>query len=164
MLLRLADEAIAKGTVSSLKKLKSYTKPDSETGMREMALSEILRVKTYYATMTRIKNFSIKAVDMIGPVRVDDTIPTDNLISKLKNDPDWRVQAKAAQLLSDRREKRVPQALLESVCKNPRLDVVKLALSSFQAVTGFKSNDVFDCEAATNWWKENEQQVTGKLK
>jgi hypothetical protein len=165
-LLRLSDKAITKpnSSVSALKKLYSFTDPDVEPSMREMATSEILRVKLFYITTSRIKNFNIEAAARAGPIRTNAEIPTDILISKLRNASNWKAQAKAAKLLSNRREKNVPQALLISVCENPVLDVVKIALDSFEAVTGFKSNDVFDCEDAKRWWNENKQQVMSRLK
>lgn len=163
-LLRLGDKAITDGDRKALAKLVSIAKKPPKPELFPAVSSEILRVKSFYITVTRIKGASITHTKPDGTKMVDDEIPTNILIEDLKHNAKWVVRAKSAQLLKARKEKGVPEALLYALRNDQQLDVIKIALDSFESVTRFKATDVFACESAEKWWKQNKQEVDKKLK
>ena len=116
--------------------------------LQNAKLSEVFRVKNHYATMTRIKGVSIVAEESDGRKTKDDEISTQILLKNLANHEDWQIRAKAAQLLKDRKEEIVSEALLKAVKSDPRLDVRKLALKSFAIINDVELPDVFDAQCA----------------
>ena len=98
--------------------------------------------------MTRIKGVSIVAEESDGRKTKDDEISTQILLKNLANHEDWQIRAKAAQLLKDRKEEIVSEALLKAVKSDPRLDVRKLALKSFAIINDVELPDVFDAQCA----------------
>jgi hypothetical protein len=96
--------------------------------------------------------------------RTDDEIPTSILIrSFLKGSNRWQIRERAAELLRTRSERGVPDALLEA-CHDKSLDVIRTSLNSFKSITGFESTDVFGCDEAKQWWKENKSEKEKNLK
>lgn len=145
ILTSLADEAISQGSASAYEELQAL--PVSEQ-LQNAKLSEALRVKNYYATMTRIKGVSIVAKELDGRKTKDDEISTQILLKDLANNENWQIRAKAAQLLKSRKEEIVSEALLKTAKSDPRLDVRKLALDSFAIINDVKLPDVFDVQCA----------------
>lgn len=165
-LIGLADIAIADGKREAFEELENFVNNPTQSELVSAANAEILRVKAFYLIGTRIKGVHIYAPGPfnIGDKSVDEQISTKDLISALQNNPEWQIRAKAAELLGRRQEKGVLEALLQAMHRDQRLDVVKVALDSFESITGFSSNDVFGYEAAEEWWSNNKQEIDKKLK
>ena len=162
-LAELADKAIAEGDSRAFEQLKDYIDNPIEKELLNAAKAEALRVKKFYIAMTRIKGVDFTYVDPEGKELKEEAIPTEILLRALSSDSDWRVRTRAAQLLKNRKEKEVPEALIEAVSKDLRLDVRKVSLDSFESTTGFQSPDVLDYEPAIKWWGENKQKVENRL-
>jgi hypothetical protein len=156
-LAQLANAAIADGSREALEELESALDNPAKADLAEVAAAEMARVKAFYATDARIKNESVPYTSSAGIVIVDDKIPTATLLADLTQNPDWRVRAKFAELLGNRRESGVADALLEAAKLDKNLNVVKAALEGFCRVTGFKSADIFDYAAAERWWQQNKK-------
>jgi len=163
--LKLSDEAIATGDATPFEQLQNIYDSSADEHIKKSALSEILRVKNHFATMTRIKGVNVRYTDpKTGKEFTDSEIPTEALIQGLRERAPWQIRARTAQLLKERKEKQVPEALLDSVKNDEKLEVRKEALNSFESITGFSSRDVFDYTAAKKWWEGNKQNVQGGLK
>ena len=154
-LAKLANTAISEGSRQALNELQEAAGEPLKSDLAEVAAAEIMRVKAFYATTDRIKDRSIKYASPEGMAIVDDKLPTDTLISELRQNPDWQVRAKFAQLLASHRENGVAAALLAAAKDDANLDVLKACLQSFAALTGFKGADALDYASAAKWWDEN---------
>ncbi|MFA5090294.1 MAG: HEAT repeat domain-containing protein [Candidatus Omnitrophota bacterium] len=162
--LKLGDETIATGDAASFEKLDNIYKSSSDNDIKMTALSEIFRIKSHFATMTRIKGVEIKYTDdKSGKEFTEKDIPTGVLIQGLKEAQPWQYRARIAELLKEKKEKQVPEALLNALRNDDNLEVRKKAMDSFEAITNFKSRDVFNYDSAKEWWEKNKQEVEGKL-
>lgn len=160
--LKLSDEAIATGDAAPFEQLQNIYDSSADEHIKKSALSEILRVKNHFATMTRIKGLIVRYTDpKTGKELTDKEIPTEALIQRLRvrEAEPWQLRARIAELLKERKEKQVPEALLEAVKNDKKLEVRKNALDSFESVTGFSRRDVFEYTAAKGWWEQNKQRV-----
>ncbi|MFA5199903.1 MAG: hypothetical protein WC442_03225 [Candidatus Omnitrophota bacterium] len=166
-LTRLADKAIAEGEKANLDELYKVVGDVSNTELSKAAISEILRVKNYYATMTRVKGVMDKDLTYRGPLGVVHTyeeVSSSTLIKDLTKNANWVIRVKAAEKLRNYKEKNVVNALLKSICHDSNLEVIKTSLESFEAITGYVSHDVFNCNPVQEWWKLNKENIEGKLK
>ncbi|MGE5197381.1 MAG: HEAT repeat domain-containing protein [Deltaproteobacteria bacterium] len=154
-LAQLANVAISEGSRQALQELEDIAGDPNKADLAEVANAEVMRVKAFFATTSRLKEQTVKYNNSEGIVIVDDKIPTATLISDLRDNPDWRVRAKFAELLAIRNEEGVAQALLEAAASDENLYVMKAALEAFATVTGFKSSDIFDYKSAREWWDKN---------
>jgi len=163
--LRLGDEAIATGKSAPFEELENiyYTSDDKDIKM--VALSEIFRVKNQFATMTRIKGVDVTyTYPQTKKEFKENDIPTEALIQGLKEAPTWQSRAKIAEILRGRKEKRVPEALLDTIKSDDYLEVRKKAMDSFESITGFTSRDIFKYDPAKQWWETNKVNVEKNLK
>ncbi len=164
-LILLADKAIVHGCRESYEKLKSVIN-NGKGEAKEInvaALSELLRVKTFYLGGTRIKTIELQYKENDGNLKKDKEISMEVLVSTLINSEDWRQRAKASQLLRQRKEEIVISALIKAMIYDQRLDVIKECLNSFSAITGFKKADVLDHKPLLIWWDQNKDDVLAKL-
>ncbi|MFH1288945.1 MAG: HEAT repeat domain-containing protein [bacterium] len=163
MLLRLSDKAIAEADAQSFDKLESIYESTLDEDLKLVALSEIYRVKLAFLNTTRIKGVEITYTDKrTGKVFKDTEIPTEALIGNLNNNTDWRVRARAIEILKSRKEKQVPETLLNAIQNDKNLEVRAKAVKSFERVTGFKNTDVLNFLPVKNWWKTNQDSVNLK--
>lgn len=72
-------------------------------------------------------------------------------------------RGRAAQILADRKEKEVPEALINSIKTDPSLDVLECSIRSFCRLTGCISYDLFKSKPIINWWEENKERVESEL-
>lgn len=166
-LFKLGDTAIAYGVATALDKLNNlYIDPDeTNEELKTIAISEILRIKSYFALMTRIKGVKLQWVNpKTKNIVTIDNFPTEKLIGILSKHENWKFRAKCAEHLRSRKEKGVPDALLNAIKSDPHLEVRKTAMDSFEHITGFKSSDVFAYTPASEWWDKNKENIYGNLK
>ena len=164
-ILKLGDEAIATKDAKAFEELEKIYESSADQDIKISALSEILRVKSHFATGTSIKGINVTSTNRkTGEVLTDDKIPTADLIRGLRESKSWEIRAKIAALLKKRKEKQVPEALLNAIQNDNNLEVRKEAMDSFETVTGFKSSDVFKYEPAEKWWEENKERIEKDLK
>lgn len=156
---RLADEAMAEGSRISYEKLRQTIIKGGNSDIVKAIRSEIFKIKNYYSTMTRLRTAELTVTDPSGVKYKDDEIPTAELISQVKNSPNWTVRTKAVEFLRNRKEKAVPEALIHTIENDQRLDVVKVAVDSFESVTGYRSSDVFGEDGLLEWWKKNSKTI-----
>jgi hypothetical protein len=161
---KLADEAIEKRNRSAYFQLKGYAKDSSyPVLLRLVADAEWTRASNQYVTTnSQVEKFSITYIGVDNVEKINQKIPTSILISYLHNDPDWKVRAKAAQLLGVREEKGVPESLIEAL-QDDNLDVVREALDAFGRITDFDVR-FFDLERPKQWWEQNKDKINNKLK
>ncbi len=162
--LKLSDRASASGDAEAFEKLGNISNSSKDENIRMLALSEIFRIKSQIATMTRIKGIEVRYIDpKTGKEFIEEEIPTEALIKELKEAPFWKHRARIAELLKTRKEKQVPEALLEALRTDKNLEVRKKALDSFESITGFRSPDVIKYKPASEWWKDNKKDIEPKL-
>lgn len=165
IVLKLSDQAIATGDAKPFEELENIYETSTDNDIKTIALSEIFRVKNYFATMTRVKGIDIIYTNThTGKAFTDEEIPTDILIQGLKDATIWQYRARMADLLKGRKEKQVPEALLNTIENDEKLEVRKKAMDSFESVTGFKSRDVFKYAPAKEWWEKNKVKINNELK
>ena len=124
-------------------------------------LAQVIEIKSFYVGITRLKTAKLRFVKK-GMIFVDDEIPTSDLLNILKSG-EWDDRALAAKILKNRKEIRVPDALIQSIISDKRLDVLKESITSFSAITEYKSNDVLDHRRIVTWWEANRDIVLEKL-
>jgi hypothetical protein len=162
--IELLKDATISGDVASLYKLDSYS--TSDASLVEAAHSAALEAKVIYLTSSRVKPISIYLRNPNGSHgATDENIPTPSLLTVfLQNQQQgWEGRAKAAELLGARREAGVPPALLTSMNSDSNLWVRRATLRSFEQLTGYQENDVFDFQAAENWWEKNKDTYLNSL-
>lgn len=166
-LMQLTDNAINNGSRGYYEELwrtaNDMTQPEE---IRAAAKSEWLQVKRFYIGLTRVKGKNLSRWQPDG-TKVDvknEDVSTQELIQALFANKEWTVRVLAASMLKDRKEKGVPEALLQAAHNDQNLDVVKESIDSFQSVTGYKSVDVFGAEVAEVWWQANKVGIEAQLK
>lgn len=161
---RLGDLGTHKGDRQSLEKLKSIVQESPDESIKLAASAEIARIKSFWANTTKLGGRNLTGTKTDGTQIEEKDIETTELMSLMLQHQQWEIRALAAKALRKRKEKGVPDALLENVRNDQHLEVVKWAADSFAHVTGFKKRDVFSFDDLALWWKENAEEVAKKLK
>lgn len=163
MVLRLRDKAISTGDAASLEKLEELYKSTLAEDLKMSVQSEILQVKQSFINTSRIKGIEITFINhKTGKSFKENEIPTEALIQALSENTKWQYRARAVELLKGRKEKNVPEALLNTIQNDSNLEVRSKAIGTFESITNFKSRDVLDFKPVMNWWNKNNKDV--KLK
>ncbi|MFH1479607.1 MAG: hypothetical protein ABIG92_07585 [Candidatus Omnitrophota bacterium] len=163
MLKKLSDKAVADGNRDSFKALQQIIDSFPEPDLMSAAKSELRNVKAFYENKSAAKGVPISHFGSDGKQVKDADMATHYLIFALRNDGDWKIRARAANLLGDRKEKGVPEILLDAAEKDISLDVLKACLLSFEKITGYEGSEVFGYEQARDWWAKNDRKINEKL-
>lgn len=165
VVLKLSDQAIATGDAAPFEELENIYDTSTDNDIKMIALSEVFRVKSHFATMTRIKGITVKYSEpRTGKEFAENEIPTEALIQGLKEAEPWQYRARIAELIKSRKEKKVPEALLGAIKNDKKLEVRKKAIDSFESITGFTSRDVFKYNPVKEWWEQNKKNVEKDLR
>ncbi len=90
-------------------------------------------------------------------------LTVENLVWILDNAKNGFIRARAAQKLRNHSNLGVPESLLEIITTDENLWTRMEAFSSFERITGFKRNDIFDFESAASWYEDNRIDVAKRL-
>jgi len=163
MLLELGDKAIWDLSRPAYEQLLGIANEAGDEVLRLAAKSEIIRVKNAFTGSARTRGVFLSRVEEEGKETLESDFDTTELIDLLLNHPNWKFRARSAQMLAERKEPDVPQALLESMREDQNLEVFKEALKSFEAITGYQAPDVFGYTSCNDWWKENSETFIESL-
>lgn len=177
------DKAILEGDRGALNEINRIAQAETEMNpLKKAAIEEIRRVKNWYTPgfglPERIQFLPPLTVILEdGTVKVDVDIPTSRLVMGL-SDSDWKVRAKAASLLGQRKQKGVPDILLRVCSTDTRLEVVTHAVLSFRSLVELDKhrglfgprrglfgprNDIFNIEELEQWWQAHSTEVNERL-
>ena len=159
----LGDTAIGDMSRSAYEELLEIFNDPSDASLQLAAKSEIIRVNNAFVNSTRTSGIKLSMQDTGGTNIEESGFNTRELIDVLIDDPDWRFRARSAQLLKDKKELGVPEALLDAMKNDENLEVLKNAVRAFEAVTGCRGPDIFEYEYFSEWWEENSEAVNEKF-
>lgn len=176
-ILSLGDQAIYKASRSALEDLFKLITEPINPNLLNTVLAEIRRINIFWFNATTISAKTLKVKMQDGTLKNESNLTTDELI-KLLLEEDYSSSAKSAQLLGNRKEKHVPEALLQCIKKDQHLEVVRDAVDSFKLITGYYAADVFgaifrasdiqasgeDREPIDIWWEKHSLEINEKLK
>lgn len=177
-ILSFGDEAISKASRSALEYLYKLQTEPNNSNLFNIISAEIARVKTFWCTVTTISGITLKIKNQDGAIKNESDLTTDELIKLLLEDEVYSSRAKSAQLLGNRKEKHVAEALMQCIKKDQHLEVVRDAVNSFKLITGYYDADVFgaffnasnireagdDRESIDIWWAKHSLEINEKLK
>ncbi len=145
----LGDKAISRGSRESYLNLVHIVEnfgPD-----RDAAASETSRVKSHWSNMTSINGVTLPN---------EHEINTKELIEILLLNTQHLYRARSAQLLGNRNENYVHEALLLSIFSDKHIEVMKESTFSFYKLVGINDSDFFQPYTSWGFWQKN----PGKIK
>jgi len=162
---KLRDEIIATGRSEIYDKLVNILNNSDTVQDKALPIALIKEVKGHFATMTGLGDSGISFTDPSTQEEVkNEKVPTEVIINDFQSSVNWKNRANAVKLLKNRKELGVPELLLQAM-HDEHLEVRKLAVDSFEIVTGYNAIDVFDDngERSSQWWAENKERVEKKF-
>jgi hypothetical protein len=154
-----ADEAITMANRAQYKKLWDVVYDETQGKYHAAAVSEILRVKFFYASGSRLGAWTLPVRELFPGLETEGDLQVQQVIELLLDrTQDWRVRVRAARLLEGQRTRRVLEKLREAIHDDPNLDVLKEAVRTFEVNAGFVGGDFFDVESVDNWWEANSEK------
>jgi hypothetical protein len=159
----LGDTAIGDMSRSAYEELREILNDPSDALLQLAAKSEIIRVNNAFANSTRTSGITLSMQGTGDATLEESGLTTRELIDILIDDPDWRFRARSAQLLTEKKELGVPEALLEAMKDDENLEVLKNAAKAFETVTGSRAPGVFEYEYFSEWWETNSATVNETL-
>jgi len=160
----LADAAIARADRGAYDELRGLLDIDDDPARRAAARSEIFRVHQMYASASKMATPPLPVAEIFPGVSEESEL-TEEQIIKLLSDPDRQPErrVRAAELLKGHRTLLATDALVMAMQKDKDLDVIKQAMVSFKANTGYPNSDVFDASAVEKWWSKNASRLAGEF-
>ncbi|MEM7145822.1 MAG: hypothetical protein AAF591_11865 [Verrucomicrobiota bacterium] len=154
-----ADEAITMANRSQYEKLWDVVYDEGMTDYHAAAVSEILRVKFFYASGSRLGAWTLPVRDLFPGLETEGDLQVQQVIDLLLDrTQDWRVRVRAARLLEGQRTRRVMESLRDAIHDDPNLDVLKEAVRTFEVNGNFVGEDFFDVESVDAWWEVNSSE------
>ena len=159
----LGDAAISQMSRSAYEELLELLNDPRDASLQLAAKSEIIRVNHALMNSARIEGVTLSGQGSGDTTIEESDFTTQDLIDVLIDDPDWRFRARSAQLLADKKELGVPEALLDAMENDENMEVFKHAVRAFKTVTGCIAPDTFEYEYCSEWWAANSETVNEKL-
>lgn len=151
----LADTAIEYMSRPAYEKLLEFVNDSTDPSLQLAAKSEITRINSALLSSTRTAGATLSMESAGDTENEASDIATPELIEALINDESWKSRARSAQLLAERKEPGVPEALIASMRDEENLEVLKDAIRAFEAVTGYRAPEILGYEYCSEWWEAN---------
>ncbi|NQU73272.1 MAG: hypothetical protein HQ547_00990 [Candidatus Omnitrophica bacterium] len=118
---------------------------------RNAAISGISQIKTQLSTMTHMKGVTLP--------KDESSYTTKELIDILFFNSQYLFRGRSAQLLANRKEKYVPEALILAIFSDKDFEVVREATSAFCNITGLQNLDFFQPYHVWGYWLDNSERI-----
>ena len=162
-LYELADTAIEYMSRSAYEKLLEFVNNPADPSLQLAAKAEITRINSVLRSSTRTAGVRLSMETTGETADNASEITTPELIETLFNDAAWKSRARSAQLLADRKELGVPEALMESMREEENLEVLKDSIRAFEDLTGFRAPEILGYEYCNDWWELNSSAFREEL-
>ena len=149
----LIDKAIGKRDREAYLSLKHIVENFGPN--RNAAISGISQIKTQLFTMSHIKDVTLP--------KDESSYTTKELIDILFFNSQYLFRGRSAQLLANRKEKYVPEALILAIFSDKDLEVVKEATLSFHNITGLQDPDFFQPYHVWGYWLDNSEWIQNEV-
>ena len=160
----LSGKAIVQADRAAYQELQSDAAADKNESIRQLAMSEVTRVKAFWASpISRTEGTSLHKNGK--EIKASDLNTCELMQSVRTITPEWAPRLFFVRELGHRKQVGVPDTLQRAIRHDPNLDVVREAVSAWHELTGFKSPDVFDEGGNIDkWWMENRETFSKQLK
>ncbi len=160
----LADAAIARADRGAFDELRGLLDIDDNPARRAAARAEVFRVQQMYASASKLAPPALPVAEIFPGISEESELSEEQII-KLLSDPDREAErrVRAAELLDGHRTLAATDALVMAMQKDKDLDVIKQAMVSFKANTGYSGSDIFDASSAETWWSQNASRLAGEF-
>ncbi len=156
----LGGRAITDASRPALRELSRIAESDSSPEIRLLALSEVMRVKAFWLSVSRTADARINKEGK--EVKISE-LKTCEVLPQVLHNPSWIVRAVLVGELGGRRDDQVPETLLQVIESDENLEVVKDAVLAWDALTRHRSPDVFGLPFVETWWKDNGESFRKNL-
>jgi hypothetical protein len=149
--LKLGDNAVGQGPTSgpALVELRKLVKIAPDDATRAAAQGEIAKVMSFWGSGATYLNPDYQITNLNGKPVKESALTTCDLLILLRSSF-WKDRARAAQLLTGRAEKGIPEALV-SAAADPYLDVATHAIFSLRTSAG-RFFGTYVCHSRDNRW------------
>lgn len=158
----LADKAVSQGSREAYLNLKQIAIKFGPN--RNAAISEISEIVSRWNSMTSLKGINLPEKKLSnGAIGKESDYTTKELIEILLFDSQYLFKGRSAQLLANRKENYVPEALILAIFSDKHLEVVKEATLAFSKLTNFQSPDFFQPYNVWGYWLDNSERIRKNL-
>ena len=147
------DKAISQGSRESYPSLVHIV--ENFGPKRNLAASERSRVVLHWSNMTSIKDYTLAN---------EPEVSSKELINTLLIDSSHLNRARSAQLLSDRSENYVHEALLLSIFSDTHIEVMKESTLAYYKLVGIKNSDIYQPYVSWQYWNNNSDKIMSTRK
>lgn len=161
-IIELGDKAVANRDREAYLKLIRIV--ENFGAERNIAVSEIARIKLHFYSMTSMNGIKLEVFNKKNELIPESIITASQLIDNLLFNSQFLYRVRSAQLLSLRNENYIPEVLLLSIFSETNLEVLKESTKAFEILTGYKSPDFFNPYSCLGFWYENANSVIMHLK
>lgn len=158
---QLGNKAISNGDRNAYLALKKTVENFGQK--RNIAISEIARIKSHHNSMTTISQIKIERYAPDKSLINENNIETEELIKILLLDSQYLFRARSAQILSQRNEKFVHEALLLSIFSDNNIEVLRESTKAFEVLTNFRNPDFFQPYHNLSYWYDNSEKVLSTI-
>ena len=123
---------------------------------RNAAISGMSQIKIQLSTLTHIRGIILPKDESL--------YTTKELIDILFFNSQYLFRGRSAQLLANRKEKYVPEALILAIFSDKDLEVVKEATLAFSNITGFHSPDCSQPYHVWEYWLANSERIKKEVR
>ena len=156
----LGAAAIGQAGRPALIALSRIAEADTSPEIRDLATSEIMRVKGFWLSVKRTADVTLRKDNKL--IKASD-LKTCEVVQQAAHNPNWSVRAVLTETLGERSGRKRPRNSSEIVEKDDNLEVVKDAVAAWSSLTGYRSPDVFGMPYLPNWWQENRESFSKGL-
>jgi len=160
-IIELGDRAIANGDREAYLRLVNIV--GNFGTERNVAISEIARVKSHHYSMTSLRGIKLELYNEKNELIHEDAISTFQLIDNLLFNSQFLLRARSAQLLAHRNENFVHEILLLSMFSDKNLEVLRESTNAFEILTGYNNPDFFMPYGCLGFWYDNAVNISRRV-
>jgi hypothetical protein len=160
-IIELGNRAIANGDKESYLKLTRIVENFGKE--RDLATVEIARIKSHHYSMTTISGIRLEIFNDKNELVPETNLKTEQLIDILLLNTQYLFRARSAQLLSNRNERFVHEALLLSIFSDNNLEVTRESTKALEILTKHNSFDFFSPYGCLSYWYDNSISIISSV-
>jgi hypothetical protein len=165
-LTRIADQAIANGSLADFGRLQRMLKEEPDEDLKTAASAELFRVVSAFSALSPSRAGAAEFdVPKINPLKKNESELTDDeLLDILLHDQAPMDRARAAFLLGKRTLTfRIARALRDAIETEYHLEALRFERAAFDRINGFERGGTIDSKEEVKWFDQNIERLRKDL-